>query len=338
VRELSRVREQTGPRYLTSIFFGGGTPSLMAPHIIAEIIDQATKLWTPDSGMEITLEANPTSVESQHFREIQAAGVNRVSLGIQSLRSEALAFLGRTHNVDEAKSAIRLAASIFPRSSFDLIYARPQQTLEDWREELQEALCFGTTHLSLYQLTIEPNTAFATQHARGDFSIPEGDFAADLFELTDEITREAGLPRYEVSNHAVPGQESRHNLAYWLYQDYAGIGPGAHGRLTLGEAKVATRQFKAPETWLKAVLGSEMGDQEEIPLSPEEQAHEAILMGLRLEQGLNLNPIPKTFLNQENINLLIREGLLIQQDNVLKPTPRGLLCLNRVIEMICNFR
>ncbi|HET9148218.1 MAG TPA: radical SAM family heme chaperone HemW, partial [Acetobacteraceae bacterium] len=238
--ELAHEAARLGPRRLGSVFFGGGTPSLMAPESIAALIEDAKALFAAEPDIEITIEANPTSIEAGRFAAYRDAGVNRVSIGVQSLNGEALRFLGREHSAAQAIQAIELARATFPRASFDLIYARPGQTLLEWREELRRALGFGLRHLSLYQLTIEPETQFARQHARGDFRLPDDDDAAALYDATAEEAARFGLSPYEISNYAAPGEESRHNLAYWRYRDYAGIGPGAHGRVTIGDALLAT--------------------------------------------------------------------------------------------------
>jgi oxygen-independent coproporphyrinogen-3 oxidase len=273
-------------RELVSIFFGGGTPSLMAPATAAALIERATRHWPVSRDLEITLEANPTSVEAAHFAELRAAGVNRVSLGVQALDDGALKFLGRGHSAGEARDAVKLASRLFDRFSFDLIYARPGQTLDAWRDELGAALTMAGDHLSLYQLTIEPGTAFATAFARGDFHLPDDETQGALYETTQEMLAAAGLPAYEISNHARLGQECRHNLVYWRYQDYLGIGPGAHGRLALGNEKRALKNFRAPETWLKAVERDGHGVEETVLLSPEERRDEMLMMGLRLGEGV----------------------------------------------------
>jgi oxygen-independent coproporphyrinogen-3 oxidase len=276
-----------GQRRLASIFFGGGTPSLMAPETAAALIEAATTAFAPLPDLEITLEANPTSVEAAKLAEFRAAGVNRISLGVQSLRAEALRFLGRQHDAGQAVRALEAARALFPRISFDLIYARPGQAEEDWRAELREALALAADHLSLYQLTIEPGTRFATEHARGAFALPEGDEAARLYYATAEEAGRFGLLPYEVSNYAVPGGESRHNLAYWRYGDYLGIGPGAHQRLAVAGGLHAIRRHRAPEAWLERVERDGHGITESLPLAPEERGREAMLMGLRLEEGVD---------------------------------------------------
>src|SRR6185312_6689914 len=273
-------------RELVSIFFGGGTPSLMSPATAAALIERAAQHWPAVRDLEITLEANPTSVEASRFAELRAAGVNRVSLGVQALDDASLKFLGRGHNAGEAREAVKLASRLFDRFSFDLIYARPGQTLEAWGEELAAALAMAGDHLSLYQLTIEQGTAFATAFARGDFRLPDEEAQGALYETTQETLAAAGLPAYEISNHARPGEECRHNLVYWRYQDYLGIGPGAHGRLTLGNEKRALKNFRAPETWLGAVERAGHGVEESLLLAAEERRDEMLMMGLRLGEGV----------------------------------------------------
>jgi putative oxygen-independent coproporphyrinogen III oxidase len=286
-RELAWEAERLGRRRLASIFFGGGTPSLMEPQTVADLIADARRLFDAGDDVEITLEANPTSVEAERFAAFRAAGVNRVSLGVQSLDERALRMLGRQHSAVQAVAALELARATFPRHSFDLIYARPGQTLPAWRAELRAALALAADHLSLYQLTIEPGTAFATLHARGEIVLPDDDDAAALYDATGETAAEFGLRAYEVSNYAAPGAESRHNLAYWRYADYAGIGPGAHGRVGVGGALLATRRHRAPEPWAERVEAAGHGTVEETPVAPEERAREMLLMGLRLTEGVD---------------------------------------------------
>lgn len=267
---------------LTSIFFGGGTPSLMPPALVETLLTEAERLWGFTPGIEITLEANPSSVEAANFAALTTAGINRVSLGLQALDDDTLKFLGRLHDVNESLAALELAQRLFKRVSFDLIYARPDHTTDAWEAELKRALGFGTSHLSLYQLTIEPGTRFATLVREGKIAPLDDDAAGDMFTLTRELTTAAGLPAYETSNHARPGEESRHNLTYWRYQDYVGIGPGAHGR-RLG---MATVRHKKPENYLRAYAEHSHGIGEERALTPSDQAMEAVLMGLRLTEGI----------------------------------------------------
>jgi len=285
--ELAHEAARAGRRPLASIFFGGGTPSLMPPEGVAALIEDAKTLFDATPDIEITLEANPTSVEIGRLRAFRAAGVNRVSLGVQSLNPEALAFLGRRHDVAEAIVALEAARNIFPRVSFDLIYARPGQELDAWRAELRQALALAADHLSLYQLTIEPGTQFATLFGRGAFALPEGDAAAALYLATADEAARFGLGAYEVSNYAKPGAESRHNLAYWRHGDYLGIGAGAHQRLTLGGRVTASRRHRGPEEWRARVERDGHARTEEEALSPRDLAREVLLMGLRLTEGVD---------------------------------------------------
>jgi putative oxygen-independent coproporphyrinogen III oxidase len=289
LRELDAVAEMIGSRTVTSIFFGGGTPSLMKPQTTAAILDHIAKLWTVDPNAEITLEANPGSVEAQRFKGYRAAGVNRVSMGIQSFRDDDLKRLGRIHTVDDAKTALKIAIKTFERYSFDLIYARPGQQPEAWLAELDEALDYANLHISLYQLTIEPDTPYAALAAAGKLIVPDQDAALALYEITQEVTSYHGLPPYEISNHARPGEESRHNLLYWRYGEYAGVGPGAHGRIVSGGKRLATVAEKNPEAWAALVEANGHGFTEMTDISPEEQADEMLLMGLRLREGIDLN-------------------------------------------------
>ncbi|MCW3798659.1 radical SAM family heme chaperone HemW [Sphingomonas sp. BN140010] len=321
-------------RRLTSIFFGGGTPSLMEPSTAAAVIEAAAGHWQVVDGLEITLEANPSSVEAARFADLAAAGVNRVSLGVQSLDDAALRFLGRAHGVDEALSALETAQRHFGRVSFDLIYALPGQTPEDWSAMLGRALGFGTGHLSLYQLTIEPGTRFAALHAAGKFEPLDADAAADLFESTAELTGAAGLPAYEISNHARPGQESRHNLTYWRYRDYAGIGPGAHGR-RLG---MRTVRHRKPENFLAGIARNNHGMVEEAPLSAQEGADEALVMGLRLAEGVDPERLERRFgrplIDPRATERLAALGLVERSPGRLRTTPAGRLLLDRVLAEI----
>ncbi len=286
-RELAWEAARLGRRPLGSIFFGGGTPSLMAPETVAALIADARRLFAPLPDIEITLEANPTSVEAGRLAAFREAGVNRVSIGVQSLDDKALQRLGRRHSAKEARAALVLAQSLFPRTSFDLIYARPGQDLPSWQAELRQALGLAADHLSLYQLTIEPGTAYEALHRRGDVVLPDDDTAAALYDATAEEAARFGLLPYEVSNYARPGGESRHNLAYWRYGDYAGIGPGAHGRVTLGGVLLATRRHRAPEPWAERVECHGHGTTGETPVGTADRAREMLLMGLRLADGVN---------------------------------------------------
>lgn len=321
-------------RRLGSIFFGGGTPSLMPPATVAALLDAAERAWGFEPDIEITLEANPSSVEAARFADLAAAGVNRVSLGLQALDNETLAFLGRAHDVAEGLAALDTAQHVFERVSFDLIYARPNQGLADWHAELARALSFGTEHLSLYQLTIEPGTRFQTEALAGRLVLPDDDRAADLFELTRALTASAGMPAYEISNHARPGAESRHNLTYWRYQDYAGIGPGAHGR----RAGVATQRRRKPENWIEAVSRNGHGIEQEDALAPRERAIEAMLMGLRLAEGIVLDRIATLgerpideLADEPAIERLAAQGLLEQDGTCLRATDAGMPVLNAIL-------
>ncbi len=314
--ELSYAQSITGRRQaVTSIFFGGGTPSLMPPEVVAGILDQIAALWDVEANAEITLEANPGSVEADRFAGYRAAGVNRVSLGVQSLHDAELRRLGRVHSVAEAKAALAIAARTFQRFTFDLIYARPGQTADAWAQELGEALSMAGDHLSLYQLTIEPDTPYAALNSAGKLVIPEADTARVLYDLTQEMTEAAGLPAYEISNHARPGAESRHNLTYWRYGGYVGVGAGAHGRLLRDRdgARIATMSERVPEAWLEAVNARGCGYVEESVLSLAEQADEMMLMGLRVSEGLDvarLSALTGLVPSRTTTARLIAEGLL----------------------------
>lgn len=341
VREINHYAALMPGRKLTSIFFGGGTPSLMPPETVAAVIDEAQKLWAFSNDIEITLEANPTSVEAGKFRAFRQAGVNRVSLGIQSLRENDLVFLGRKHNVGEARQAIDIAAATFDRFSFDLIYARPQQTVAAWQEELNEALTLSGGHISLYQLTIEPGTAFHTQHARGDFMIPNDVVAGELYEVTQDILGAAGMPAYEISNHAKMGEESRHNLTYWRYGDYAGVGPGAHGRITIEGKKIATRAHRAPEIWLKNVAEQGHGAHPFEEVTPDQRMTEALMMGLRLSEGVPLARLEfesgktsDTFFDPKKIKSLCDEGYLSMANDHITATAAGRQRLNALLSYL----
>ena len=332
--DMAHEAELAGGAPLTSIFFGGGTPSLMPPALVAALLTQAERLWGFAPNIEITLEANPSSVEAAKFAGIAAAGVNRVSLGVQALDDAALGFLGRLHGVDEALAALALAQAHFPRTNIDLIYARPGQTASQWHPELTRALALGTDHLSLYQLTIEEGTRFATLVREGAFAPLPDDPAADLFTLTRALTAAHGRPAYEVSNHAAPGQQSRHNLAYWHYDDYIGIGPGAHGR----RGHMATTRHKKPENWLAAIDAHGHGIAEARPLTPQTRASEALLMGLRLAEGIDLatlaarTGIAETgLIDPAALALYTTQGLAWHAGGRVGVTQSGMLVLNSLI-------
>ncbi|MEL6708960.1 MAG: radical SAM family heme chaperone HemW [Pseudomonadota bacterium] len=326
-----------GGETLRSIFFGGGTPSLMPPALAADLLAEAERLWGFNREIEITLEANPSSVEAANFADLARVGINRVSLGVQSLEDETLQWLGRLHGAQEALNALETAQKQFERVSFDLIYALPNQSASQWRAQLSRALSFGTSHFSLYQLTIEPGTRFATDVRRGVFTPIDDDEAAELYELTQEMTRAAGLPAYETSNHARAGEESRHNLTYWRYQDYCGIGPGAHGR----RGGFATVRHKKPENFLKAVSEKRHGVAEQTSLSTEEQASEALLMGLRLVEGIDLADLEARFdkprwsmVNREALDRYRELGFVWERDNRIGVEPKGMGVLNSLIEIL----
>ncbi len=332
--EMRHEHSVAGGEALDSIFFGGGTPSLMPPALVERLLVEAERLWGFAEGIEITLEGNPSSVEAANYAALASAGINRVSLGLQSLDDAALQFLGRLHNATEGLKALEVAQQHFARVSFDLIYALPGQSAEQWEAELARALGFGTGHLSLYQLTIEPGTKFATMVRQNEFTPLENDAAADLFELTRTMTGAAGLPAYEISNHARPGEESRHNLTYWRYHDYAGIGPGAHGR----RGGMATVRHKKPENWLAAVAAKGDGLSEERVLSSNEQASEALLMGLRLREGVDLADLAQRFgfraadlVNQAKADFYTSKGLVWQDHGLVGVTDAGMPLLDGLL-------
>ena len=337
LNDLAHEAALNGGRPLSSIFFGGGTPSLMPPDIVGALIDAATRHWRPANDIEITLEANPSSVEAARFADLAAAGVNRVSLGLQSLEDEALHFLGRAHDVREGLAALNVAQSVFGRVNFDLIYARPGQSLGDWERELARGLSFGTDHLSLYQLTIEPGTRFATLVAQGKLNPADPDHAADLYEQTQAMTAGAGIPAYEISSHARPGQESRHNLTYWRYGDYVGIGPGAHGR----RGGLATLRHRKPENWINAVTRNGHGLQSEEPLDGRDRAREALLMGLRLAEGVDLERIARlsglpidALIDGDAVARIAEHGMIRQEGQRLRVSPAGFLLLDAILPEI----
>lgn len=340
-REIGYYAELTRGKRVSSIFFGGGTPSLMEPETAGLVIDEIQRHWHITNDCEITLEANPTSVEIDKFRAFRQAGVNRVSIGVQSLREQDLSFLGRKHDAGQAKHAIESAAKVFDRYSFDLIYARPQQTLQDWEHELREALTLCRDHLSLYQLTIEKGTPFYMRHERGEFKIPDEEMAGDLYELTQDVLEAEGMAAYEVSNHARAGKESTHNLTYWRYTDYVGIGPGAHGRLTINGQKQATRGHRAPEIWLERVAAQGHGAHDFEALDHRDRFVECLMMGMRLAEG-----VPVARLEQEGgddfsnliapakIQAMKAEGLLSFDGETIRATKEGLQRLNGVLSYL----
>jgi putative oxygen-independent coproporphyrinogen III oxidase len=335
LKEMDYWAAQLGPRSLSTIFFGGGTPSLMPPRTVERLIEKALTLW-PGDAPEITLEANPTSSEAAKFAALRKAGVNRLSLGVQALDDAALAFLGRKHDVKQAIQAVEMARKTFPRFSFDLIYARKNQTPQDWEKELKEALKLAEDHLSLYQLTLEPNTGFAARAATGEvFQAPEEE-QATMFDLTQAIMNDAGLPLYEISNHARPGEECRHNMAYWEYGEWVGLGAGAHGRVNMSERQ-ATLNIRTPETWLRAVNEKGHGLESLTPLSFREMQEETFLMGLRLRKGLDKKlweerfraPLD-AFVNADKKRALQDAGLIAETAKNFRVTPEGFLKLNAI--------
>ena len=366
LRELEHMAAHVPGRQVNSIFFGGGTPSLMAASTVQALIDKVYALWSVSDDIEITLEANPTSVEANKFKDFRQAGVNRVSLGVQSLQASELAFLGREHSADEAVRAIALARDIFPRYSFDLIYARPNQTPAAWEAELTEALALANGHISLYQLTIETGTAFYHAYAKGGFTLPDEHESEALYRLTETLLAERGLVAYEVSNYAKPGQESRHNLAYWQGTDYIGVGPGAHGRLTLqgnvsqksevgnqklekkflisdfrfqisGAKRIASATLKSPERWLEAVKREGHAIEIWQEIDRQQEVEERLMMGLRLRDGINYDAFIqqagydlRPYLNDKQCKFYTQQGLLANDGSRLQATLSGRLVLNRL--------
>jgi len=334
VRALETEAGRTGGRMVDSVFFGGGTPSLMPPETVAAVIDTIARLWTLAPDAEVTLEANPTSVEAGRFRAYAEGGVNRVSMGVQALNDPDLRALGRMHSVAEARAAFDIARGVFDRVSFDLIYARMGQTPEAWRDELRAALGMAVDHLSLYQLTIESGTRFADLYRLGKLRVPDDDAAAVMYDVTQEECERAGMPAYEVSNHARPGAESRHNLVYWRYGDYVGVGPGAHGRLTLPDRRIATETLLAPEPWLDASDTNGTGITRETELSGEEQASEYLMMSLRLAEGTDparYAALGGTPLPEARIAELEESGFLTRGAGRLRATARGRILLNAML-------
>lgn len=341
VTELEHAAREAPGRRVETIFFGGGTPSLMAPETVDAVIARIKALWDCAPEVEITLEANPTSVEAARFAALAEAGVNRVSLGVQALDAAALKFLGREHSADEALAALDTARRHFPRYSFDLIYARPGQTPEAWAAELEHALTLAGEHLSLYQLTIERGTRFFTDHARGAFVLPDEEASAAMFEATQSRLMAAGLPAYEISNHAQPGAACRHNLIYWRYQDYVGIGPGAHGRFAEGAAKRATRRASGPEAWLEAVERTGHGTAESTTVAGRDLVEEALMMGLRLADGIDRKLFaavtgadPVAALKEDAVAPLIKAGFLEIEPERLRATAAGRQRLNAILERL----
>ena len=330
--EIARIGVETQGRVLNTVFFGGGTPSLMNADLVADILETIRATWTTANDLEVTLEANPTSIEATRFAGYRDAGVNRVSVGIQALDDADLKALGRLHSTKEALAALEIARNTFDRVSFDLIYARQNQTLPQWKEELQQALLMAPTHLSMYQLTIEDGTAFGDRLKRGRLpGLPGDDLGADLYEVTQEMCETAGLPAYEVSNHAKPGQESRHNLIYWRSGDWVGIGPGAHGRLTFGDERWSTDTPLAPTAWLTAVEKTGRGENAREILSPRERLSETLMMGLRISEGVDLSACALSDAFKQKTDDLADIGLIVFQDQRLKTTPAGRPLINAIL-------
>ncbi len=334
LNELRYYASETSERVISSVFFGGGTPSLMKPSVIEKILDEIQSLWHCSKDMEVTAEANPSSSETQLFKGFRGAGINRLSVGVQSLNNQSLMFLGRLHNADDARKAIKAATKIFPKISFDLIYALPGQTPITWKKELASAIKIAEGHLSLYQLTIEPGTEFHKKRIKA----ANEDIGAALFELTQEIMDNAGLPAYEISNHAKKGQESRHNLIYWRGGDYLGIGPGAHGRITHAYKTEMMHNYREPEIWLNLAITKKYGQQKRAALSKEERRNELVLMGLRLIEGISLdhfnsltNQHLTKIIDKNRITALADQGYLTLNNTVLKTTVAGRQRLNAVL-------
>ncbi|MBT7907755.1 MAG: coproporphyrinogen III oxidase [Marinovum sp.] len=337
--ELDRLFQTIGSRPLKTVFFGGGTPSLMSPELVDQILSKIFSLWPRSNDLEVSLEANPTSVEAGRFNGYQQAGVNRISLGVQALNDADLKRLGRLHSVKEAHLAFDISRNTFDRVSFDLIYARQNQTLTDWRSELGQALSMAIDHVSLYQLTIEQGTAFGDRYAIGKLSgLPNEDLGADLFEATQDICGEFGFPAYEISNHTKNGAECRHNMVYWRYGDYAGIGPGAHGRLTINGQRRATAAFRNPEDWLEAVRQGCSYETNEL-LSPKDQATEYLVMGLRINEGIDqarYRALSGCDLDQEKISRLVDQCLISDTNNTISASQRGRPVLNHIIRELAG--
>lgn len=338
VNALQKAAATTPTMPIKSIFFGGGTPSLMPPALVARILEEVHALWPVLETVEITLEANPNSAEVAHFQDLRAAGINRVSIGIQALNDTDLKALGRGHTAAEGRAAIQSAARVFPRYSFDLIYARAHQTIAEWRTELAEALTLAGDHLSLYQLTIEPGTVFHHRFQNGQLDVLDEDTSYHLFMETQEILEKAGLPAYEVSNHARPGQECLHNLVYWHGEEYIGVGPGAHGRIEKDGARHATRQHRAPELWLDKALSADHAEQTTTPLTNAEVFVETLMMGLRIREGILKSRLTKELwaqkINAERWKTLTEHGFAFDTDTHIGLTPQGRIRLNSILAYI----
>lgn len=338
-RELKNIAALLNPaREVSSIFLGGGTPSLMSGSAVGAVLDTISNLWPIAVDAEITLEANPNSVEQGRFKEYRAAGVNRVSIGVQSFDDRALRQLGRLHGADEAKQAIQTALGTFPRVNFDLIYARPGQTAGEWAAELELALKFGTEHLSVYQLTIEKGTAFASLHRQGKLVLPDEDVSADLYQVTQDICGAAGMRAYEVSNHSRPGEESRHNLLYWRYGDYAGVGPGAHGRLTIDGRRWGVESERFPERWAGRIASAGAA-YSKFEISACEAAREQVLTNLRIEEGLDIDDLAERWamtISADRLKRLAKLDLITVTEERIAATAKGRLVLNQVIRELSD--
>lgn len=343
-QEIKYIAEKTPENLVTSIYFGGGTPSLMEPDTVEHILSNIQQNWRMANDVEITLEANPTSIEQQKFEDFRTSGINRVSVGVQALNDKDLKFLGRQHSAKDAKNALEIAYKTFERVSFDLIYARPDQTVVEWQKELEEALSIAKAgHLSLYQLTIEPGTAFETMYKRKEFSVPDDELGGTLYEATNDITKQHGFEHYEISNYAKAGEESRHNMTYWQYEDYAGIGPGAHGRLTISGEKFATRTHRAPKIWQERVNTSGHGYHDFEKISKKDRTLETLLMGLRTEKGVLFEKLEteggadwKNVLNEKKLAEYRQAGYISQAQNKIALTTVGRQRLNKILEDILN--
>lgn len=335
LRALDYYADMTEGRVLSSVFFGGGTPSLMPPKMVAAILDRIADRWECEENLEISMEANPTSVEAQKLSAFASAGVNRVSLGVQALNDSDLAFLGREHSAVEALKALEIARENFERVSFDLIYARPEQSLDAWSKELQQVIDLEVEHVSAYQLTIERNTPFYYDHEQGKFHIPEQELAADFYTLTQDVLGEGGLKAYELSNHAANDtQQCRHNLIYWNYYDYIGVGPGAHGRLSVSGEKFASRDHAAPDIWLERVEANQHGAHPMSSLSASDQVFERLMMGLRLRSGITLSAMDWRYLRRDKVQVLAEQGWLVFDDAHIRLTVEGLLRLNAILPFV----
>jgi len=335
LRSMEFYAEKTQGRVLSSIFFGGGTPSLMEPRVVEEIINHACELWECQREFEVSMEANPTSVENTKLAAFADVGVNRVSLGVQALNDADLKFLGREHSAGEALKSLEIARDNFDRVSFDLIYARPEQSLDDWAKELREVIDLNVNHVSAYQLTIERNTPFYYDHEQGKFHVPEQELAADFYNLTREVLAEGGLDLYEVSNYARDeAQQCQHNLIYWNYDDYIGIGPGAHGRITHEGQKFATRDHAAPQIWLDRVDENGHGAHPYSALTQSDQVFERLMMGMRLLSGIALRPIDWKYLSRDKVKILADQGWVIFDETHIRLTQEGLLRLNAILPFV----